>query len=56
MSNSEISRQNIKENTKSLLGEIKNLDDEIIALQGTLFHSFVGGSEVPPFIVDSNET
>ncbi|CDW79501.1 UNKNOWN [Stylonychia lemnae] len=41
---SDLSRQNIQENTKNLLGEISDIDQEIVALQGTLF-SAMGTSQ-----------
>lgn len=40
MNNSDISRHNIQENTKNLLGEISEIDQEIVALQGTLYSAF----------------
>lgn len=51
---SNISRDNIKRNTKNLMTEINDIDEEILALQGTLMHAL----KIPPnnqnIIQDSN--
>ena len=46
MSASEVSRENIKQNTKQIQGEISGIDDEIAQLQGTLFSSFLRKEEL----------
>lgn len=40
LNQSQISRENIKKNTKNLHGEIKDMDQEIAALQASLMNGF----------------
>ena len=55
LNQSQISRGNIKKNTKSLLGEIKGVDQEIAALQGTLINELIGQSQQTSALEMANE-
>ena len=43
-STNDLSRINIKENTKNILGEISEIDQEIAALQSTLLQAYSGSN------------